>query len=204
MNVRRWLTQTLAVAAAVTVGIAGYVGATAVDVVVAGRDTSATADVIVVLGAAQYDGTPSPLLASRLETALALYRKGSAPLIAVTGGKSEGDRFTEAAASRRWLVDHGVASGAIVAEDIGRSTWESLSSLQPVLRQNGVKSVIAVSSSWHVARAGSMLRELGFHVATVESPNGVLSSRVERNNLLQEIAGVAIGRLVGFENLEQL
>lgn len=204
MNIRRGLSQTLAVAAAVTVGITGYVIATAVDVMMAGRDTSATADVIVVLGAAQYDGTPSPLLASRLDTALSLYRKGSAPLIAVTGGKSEGDRFTEAAASRRWLVDRGVDGNDIVGEDLGRSTWESLSSLQPVLRQAGVTSVIAVSSSWHVARAESMLRELGFHVATVESPDGVLSSRVERNNLVQEIAGVALGRLVGFENLEQL
>ena len=104
---------------------------------VGANDTGEVADAIVVMGAAQYDGRPSPQLAARLDHALLLFNDGRAPLIAVTGGKQPGDRFTEAEASRRYLRARGVADSRIVAESQGGSTWESVRNLSPVLRSEG-------------------------------------------------------------------
>src|SRR5512146_730636 len=84
------------------------------------------ADAIVVLGAAQYDGRPSPVLEARISHAVALYKAGIAPILIVTGGKAAGDRTTEAASARTWATEHGVPDGAILAEDHGRTTLESL------------------------------------------------------------------------------
>ena len=81
---------------------------------------------IIVLGAAQYDGRPSQVLAARLDHAIDLYRRGIAPSIVVTGGKQPGDRFTEAGASANYLHDHGVPDSAILRETTGRTSWESL------------------------------------------------------------------------------
>jgi uncharacterized SAM-binding protein YcdF (DUF218 family) len=158
-------------------------------------------DVIVVMGAAQYDGTPSPMLEERLAAALALWKEGAAPVIAVTGGKMPADRFTEAATSRRWLSDRGVPRDAIVMEDTGRSTWESLSSLAPVLRDGGVRSVVMVSTNWHVARATHAMRELGFDVAPAPAGSGLSG---ETSRWVREAVGVGLGRLIGFGRLEQI
>lgn len=89
-------------------------------------DEQRAADVIVVLGAAQYGGRPSPVLEARIGHAVDLYEAGVAPLLIVTGGKAAGDRTTEAEAARAWAVEHGVPDSAIVAEDQGRTTLESL------------------------------------------------------------------------------
>ncbi len=115
-------------------GCAGFVGlcllyyaVTLIQVVRAGRTTDPDpAEAIVVLGAAQYDGRPSPQLASRLDHALELYEAGLAPVVMVTGGNQPGDRFTEAEASANYLVDRGVPESAIMREDAGHTTFESL------------------------------------------------------------------------------
>lgn len=163
-------------------------------------DEGRTADAIVVMGAAQYDGRPSRLLEERLDTALGLWSgEKRAPLIALTGGKQEGDRFTEAEAGQAWLVQRGVPQPAILMEMVGRSTWESLESLAPVLRDAGVRSVIVVSSDWHVARAASSLQDLGFSASTVsiDASNRGRSTR----EWLRETVGVGVGRLIGFDRL---
>ena len=90
------------------------------------RDDARPSDAIVVLGAAQYDGRPSPVLAARLDHAIDLYDDGIAPVIVVTGGRQPGDRFTEATAAANYLHDHGVPDDAILRETTGRSSWESL------------------------------------------------------------------------------
>lgn len=192
------------VAAALVCGGVLYVAVTAVDVVRAGRGDAGRADAIVVLGAAQYDGRPSPLLESRLATALELWRSGVAPLLAVTGGKQEGDRFTESESSRAWLEEKGVSAEAIVSEDIGTDTWESLSALAPVLREEGVDTAIVVTSAWHVARSVSMLDELGFDARGIEAPITFEYSDAGVERWIREVAGVAMGRIVGFERLASL
>lgn len=197
----RFLRSAAVVACAVLVGGSVYAVATAVDVVRAGHAAPSRADAIVVLGAAQYDGRPSPLLESRLETVLQLWRDGVAPIVAVTGGKQEGDRFTEAQASRTWLEERGVPSAAIVSEDVGTDTWESMTALDPVLRGRGVRTVVAVTSPWHVARAVSMLDELGFDAVGVEAPIWFTYNDAGIDRWVREIAGVALGRIVGFERL---
>ena len=184
------------------IALVSYVGIAAVSVTWAGTHSETeVVDAIVVMGAAQYDGVPSPLLASRLQHALDLWKQKQAPLIAVTGGKRPGDRFTEGDTSRRWLTDRGVPSTGIVVESSGRSTWESIKNLAPLLTQVNVHSVVVVSSSWHVQRTALSLEELGFRAHSSASPDGVLSGSSEKSKLIREIAGVSLGRIIGFGTL---
>ena len=128
-------------------------------------------------------------------------RQKQAPVIAVTGGKRAGDRFTEGDTSRRWLTDRGVPAADIIVESVGRSTWESIKNLAPLLNYANVRSVVIVSSSWHVQRAASSLEELGFRAHSSASPDGVLSGSSEKSKLIREIAGVSLGRVIGFGTL---
>lgn len=205
---RAFLRASFVLALAAAIASVLYVGICAGLLIRTGsHDDGRKADAIVVMGAAQYDGVPSPLLRLRLEHALGLWRAGRAPLIAVTGGKQEGDRFTEAAASRRWLTDNGVPASAILAEDRGASTWQSLTGLEPVLHGADVRRVIAVSSSWHVERVVLSLRELGFGASA--SPVRLqgfawFDEDEASGGTGREIVGVAIGRLIGFGRLFDL
>lgn len=168
---------------------------------VGARDNGAKADVIMVMGAAQYDGRPSPQLAARLDHALLLFNEGRAPLIAVTGGKRPGDRYTEAEASRRYLVARGVDEAAIMAETSGASTWQSVANLSPVLQRAGVRSVLVVTDRYHVQRTLLSVREAGYHAegsATRTSP--VVGIRA-LSHAAEEAIGVAVGRLIGFQRL---
>lgn len=193
----------VAVSSALLLAVSAYFAVVFVQVRDMGNGSGpsgARGDVIVVMGAAQYDGTPSPMLEERLTTALALWKDGAAPLIAVTGGKMPADRFTEAATSRRWLTDRGVPRDSIVMEDTGRSTWGSLGSLAPVLRERKIRTVVMVTTNWHVARSTHAMRELGFRV--VAAPAGAGSASTAR--WVREAVGVGVGRVVGFGRLEQL
>lgn len=200
---RLFIRSAFRIGTAAVIAVVGYVVIVACSLVWSGtHDNAKAADVIVVMGAAQYDGVPSPLLESRLSHALKLWQDKRAPLIAVTGGKQEADRFTEAAASRRWLTDRGVPTSAIVAEETGRSTWESLENLQPVLAAAQVRTAIAVSSNWHVERVRLTLNELGLHATG--SPTGSSTwprEIVTQGKTIKEVVGVAFGRLIGFERL---
>lgn len=180
-----------------------YAVLTFVSILSVGRlDAGDPADAVVVMGAAQYDGTPSPMLESRLRHALDLYMQGRVKVIAVTGGKIPGDRFTEAAASRRWLTDRGVPSSVIIREDYGRSTWESLSSLAPILQKNNISSVLVSTDRWHMQRCLLSLRDLGIEAkasATDTSPlQGVQRAWVK---YAKETVGVGLGRIIGFDRL---
>ena len=200
---RLYIRSAFRIGTAAVIAVVGYVAIVACSLVWSGsHDSGKTADVIVVMGAAQYDGVPSPLLESRLAHALKLFQDKRAPLIAVTGGKQEADRFTEAAASRRWLTDRGVPTSVILAEDTGRSTWQSLENLAPVLKAAKAQRVIAVSSNWHVERVRLTLKELDFR-ATSSAPE--LGNRMRdvftHPKTVKEIVGVSFGRLIGFERL---
>lgn len=168
---------------------------------VGANDTGEVADAIVVMGAAQYDGRPSPQLAARLDHALLLFNEGRAPLIAVTGGKQPGDRFTEAEASRRYLRARGVANSRIVAESQGGSTWESVRNLSPVLRSEGAGSVLIVTDRYHLQRSILSAREVGLRAmgsATRTSP--IVGLRAIAH-ALEESVGVGVGRVLGFQRL---
>ncbi|HEV2951825.1 MAG TPA: YdcF family protein [Actinomycetota bacterium] len=119
------------------------------------------ADAIVVLGAAQYDGEPSPVFAGRLDHAALLYEQGRAGRILVLGGGQPGDRFTEAEAGRAYLVEEGVPADAITPVPKGHTTYESLRAAAPVMREAGMDSAFLVSDPWHNARVERMARDLG-------------------------------------------
>jgi uncharacterized SAM-binding protein YcdF (DUF218 family) len=125
------------------------------------RDDQRPADAIVVLGAAQYDGRPSPVFAARLDHAVALYLSGAAPVLVVTGGKRTGDRTTEAAVARQFALDHHVPDGAILIEDRGRTTLESIQSVASIMRRHGLRSAIFVSDRMHMLRVLRIARDQG-------------------------------------------
>lgn len=125
------------------------------------RDDRRPADAIVVLGAAEYDGRPSPDFAARLDHAVALYRAGLAPILVVTGGKQPGDRTTEAAVARAYAIRNGVPAAAILDEDHGRSTLESLEAVGEIFRAHGLTSALFVSDRTHMLRVLRMATDLG-------------------------------------------
>jgi uncharacterized SAM-binding protein YcdF (DUF218 family) len=117
-----------------------------------GRDDSRAADAIVVLGAAQYNGRPSPVFQARLDHAIKLYHEGVAGTLVVTGGKLPGDRTTEAAAARVYALAHDVPADAILVEDRSRTTLESLQAVGRMLRERHLTTVVFVSDRTHMLR----------------------------------------------------
>ena len=119
------------------------------------------ADIIIVLGAAQYGGTPSPVFVGRLDHALLLYRQGRADRVMVVGSNEPGDSTTEAQAGRDYLVSNGVPADAALAEPIGRTTYESLVGAASYMREHDLHTAFLVSDPWHNARIKRMASDLG-------------------------------------------
>lgn len=188
------------VVAAIIYGVVNFASI----ILVGSRDDGSVADAIVVMGAAQYDGRPSPQLAARLDHAKALWDDKRAPLIAVTGGKMEGDRFTEAEASRRYLVDLGVPEDVIVGEDEGRATWDSITAVTAVLRSNDVQSVIVVTDPYHEQRSVLSFREIGFTASASATSTSPLSGGTLVRRTVREALGISLGRIIGFDALFDL
>jgi uncharacterized SAM-binding protein YcdF (DUF218 family) len=127
------------------------------------RDDAATAnarvaDAIVVLGAAQYAGRPSPVLQARLDHARALYDRELAPYVVLTGGRGKGDTQSEAGAGRRYLRQHGVPDTAMLYEDQGRTTFESMRHAADTLARLNAQSVLLVSDPFHMLRLSVLAR----------------------------------------------
>lgn len=119
------------------------------------------ADVILVLGAAQYDGRPSPVFEGRLRHASLLYEAGRAGTIVVLGGSAPGDRSSEAEAGRDWLVSEGIPSSAVVASAVGTTTYESLEAAAGWMRDHSLSTAFLVSDPWHNLRVKRMAADLG-------------------------------------------
>jgi uncharacterized SAM-binding protein YcdF (DUF218 family) len=125
------------------------------------RDRAKTSDAIVVLGAAQYWGKPSPVLRARLDHAIGLWRRGMAPRLVLTGGVGIGDTTSEAAVSRKYVIGQGVPDSAILLETTGRTTRESLRSVAAMLQMSNQRKVILVSDPFHMLRLDILARRLG-------------------------------------------
>jgi uncharacterized SAM-binding protein YcdF (DUF218 family) len=166
-------------------------------------DQARPVDAIVVLGAAQYDGRPSPQLAARLDHALTLWPQGLAPMIVVTGGNQPGDRFTEADASAAYLAERGVPADAIVLEGEGASTYESMENVAAQLGGT-VDSVLIVTDPYHALRSRMIAADLGFEAYVSPTPTSVVSGVREFRREFTEAAGVAVGRIIGFDRLSGL
>jgi uncharacterized SAM-binding protein YcdF (DUF218 family) len=129
-----------------------------------GRDEARPADVILVLGAAEYNGRPSAVLRARLDHALELYRQRLAPRVLTTGGAGGDAVFTEGGVGRSYLMSQGVPSEAIIVETEGESTVHSVALAGEIISRMGLRSVIAVSDGYHIYRVKKMLESRGLAV----------------------------------------
>ena len=120
-----------------------------------------TVDAIAVLGAAQYDGVPSPVFEGRLDHAVLLYEQGRAGRVFVLGANQPGDRSTEGESGRDYLIRQGVPASSVVAIPVGTTSYESLRALANEMRADGMDSVFLVSDPWHNARIKRMAGDLG-------------------------------------------
>jgi len=161
-------------------------------------------DAIVVMGAAQYDGRPSPQLQARLDHVIELWNEGVAPTIIVTGGNQPGDRFTEAESSTNYLVKNGVPESVIIGEDTGRSSWESLQLVADLARDRGIGTIVLVSDPYHSLRIRLMAEELGFRAYTSSTTTSPVHGWNNFTRHLEEAAGVGLGRILGFDRVESL
>ena len=134
------------------------------------RDQAQPADAIVVLGAAQYAGRPSPVLEARLDHAIALYRRGLAPRLVLTGGKARGDVTSEAESSARYARRHGVPASAIITEDQSRSTTEQMHAVARMSQLHELKRVVLVSDRFHMLRL--LLTAARLDLSVYGSPTG--------------------------------
>lgn len=187
--------------------VVAYFAVTFAQVVTTGRVDDASgpdvrpAQAIVVLGAAQYNGVPSPVLRGRLQHALELYQRGLAPVIVVTGGRQQGDRYTEATTGYDWLRDHGVPDEAIRKEVQGRTTFESLRATSTFLHDEGIDDVFLVSDGYHSKRALGIAHEVGLD-ARVSPSRTTMSTGTRLRAELRESVAVGIGRIVGYRRLD--
>lgn len=199
---RRWVRRTLWALLAVFVLIVGYLGFTFFQVwSTSHRRDARPAQAIIVMGAAQYNGVPSPVLAARLQQALTLYQQKLAPLIVVTGGRQPGDRYTEATAGYDWLRARGVPDAAILKEVTGRSTWEEMEAAARFLHARGIDDVLLVSDSYHSFRLLQIAGEVHLHAQVSPTPDHP-STGTQFRYLVRETLAVAAGRIVGYHILD--
>lgn len=135
------------------------------------RDETRSADAIIVFGAAEYSGRPSPIFKARLDHAYTLFRQGLAPLIITTGGAAEDLRFSEGGVGRDYLVSRGVPDSAIIAETQSSDTSESAARIANILRANHLRTCLAVSDGYHLFRVKRMLEKQGVTVYASPRPD---------------------------------
>jgi len=158
-------------------------------------DEAAPADAIGVLGAAEYDGRPSPVFRARLDHALVLYRRGIAPLIITLGGDG-GDQYTEGAVGREYLEAMGVPESAIIAETESRNTADSARRIAVIARANGLRRLVVVSDGTHLFRIHAICSAEGLDVLTSPRPHvNVAGGSQEWNRVEHEILSYTAWRL---------
>ncbi|MEX2586420.1 MAG: YdcF family protein [Actinomycetota bacterium] len=157
-------------------------------------DERPRSDAIVVLGAAQYDGTPSPVFRARLDHAKELYDEGVAPLIVVLGGKQQGDRFTEAQAGAAYL-EAVLPADRVTGVKAGATTLDSLKKFTGMAQDRNLHSIVLVSDSLHLGRAREIAEDLGFE-ASVSASHIPTSVETDRNNLIRETVTLVVYRLL--------
>ena len=194
----RWLIR---IAFALVGIVVLYVGVTFVQVWWASRsDDTRPASAIVVMGAAQWNGRPSPVLQGRLDHAVELYQEGVAPLIVVTGGKQAGDTTTQGMSGYQYLRDQGVPDEAIKVEVDGTNSYEELSAAAFILAEAGVDhDVLIVTDPYHALRVSEIAEEVGLHPHV--SPTGASSGP---RQLARETLAVSVGRIIGYRRLASL
>jgi len=165
-RVRRWWPRLLVT---VVVGaVVLFLVSSAIEIVhTASLQELHPADAIVVFGAAEYSGHPSPVLRARLDHALDLFHRGMAPVVITTGGAGADPSFSEGGVGRDYLIRRGVPERSVIAEMQGRDTSESAGRVAVIMRANGLRSCIAVSDAYHVFRIRKLLEHEGISPVSV-------------------------------------
>lgn len=140
------------------------------------RDRAQVSDAIVVLGAAQYVGRPSPVLRARLDHAIDLWQRGMAPRLIFTGGTGIGDTTSEAAVSRVYALNHGVPDTAILTENNGRTTRESLAAVSEIMHAREMRTAILVSDPFHMLRLRILSAQYGVDAVTSPTQTSPISA----------------------------
>lgn len=165
------------------VGAAGLWVLTVVLILAAGMLPSLRrSDAILVLGAAQYNGRPSPVLKARLDHALALYDRGLAPRLIFTGGIGIGDTLSEAEVARRYALRHGVADSVILVERFGATSAQSVGAAAALMHAHGLETALVVSDSYHMLRLELLARRAGIRPYRAPAPDAPIdrASRTTR------------------------
>lgn len=157
------------------------------------RDEAGPADAIVVLGAAQWNGKPSPVLQARLDHAYDLWAAKYAPAIIVTGGTGDGDQYSESAVARQYLIGRGVPGSALLMEQQGRTSYESMVGASDLMKQHGWRRALLVSDPFHMLRLKRMADDLGLRGLTSPTRTSpiISGSETEWFYTLREIATLA-------------
>jgi vancomycin permeability regulator SanA len=157
------------------------------------QDTRQHVDAIVVLGAAQYNGRPSPVLQARLDHAIELYNDGYAPYLITTGGKMEGDNYTEAQTGFIYATKRGVPAAAILMEDTGSTTLESMQHVRAVFDAHGLHTALFVSDRSHMLRVLRLAQDQGIEgwaSPTTTSPDDT-SANLHYKSMVHELGAFA-------------
>lgn len=178
----------------------GYFAVTFVQVWTASRrDDAQPAQAIVVMGAAQYNGRPSPVLKARLDHAAGLYAENLAPIIVLTGGRAPGDEFTEASAAAAYLRGQGIPDADLRLETQGRNSWQSLAATARFLLADDITDVVLVTSPYHALRVEHIASEVGLDGHASPAPGSASFGQ-----LLHETLAVGVGRILGHHRLVDL
>jgi uncharacterized SAM-binding protein YcdF (DUF218 family) len=163
------------------------------------HDSRPSADAIVVLGSAQYNGRPSSIFEARLEHALSLYKDDVAPVIVTLGGKADGDRFSEAEAGRDYLSHAGVPADALLAVPEGADTLQSIRALASTFSQHGWSHAVLVTDPWHAMRAERMAEDAGITSDSSPTRQGpaVETRTTQFRYILRETAAYLLYRATG-------
>lgn len=204
----RWLVRlqlVLQILLLVLIAVLVYLAVTFAQVWSASRaDHAQRAQAILVLGAAQYNGRPSPVFAARLDHAADLYHQGIASTVVVTGGKETGDRFTEASAGADYLHRKGVTDEHILRETSGRNSWESLAAAARFLKDRGMTDVVLVSDPFHAERIDAIADEVGLDGHVSPTRTSPIKGGAALRRMVSETVKVGIGRIIGFRRLMRL
>jgi uncharacterized SAM-binding protein YcdF (DUF218 family) len=193
LTTRERLRDLLLVAIAFAVGAGALTAYTTFRIWQVGQqDSRRPVDAIVVLGAAQYNGRPSPVLAARLDHAIELYKAGLAPYLITTGGKLQGDRYTEAQTGYRYAVAHGVPAKAILMETTGGDTLESLINVRAIFAAHDLHTALFVSDRSHMLRVLRLAADQGIEgwsSPTDTSPDDIDGTLI-KNSMVHELGGL--------------
>lgn len=137
------------------------------------RDQARPAGAIVVFGAAEYDGRPSPVLRARLDHGFELFNRGMAPLVITTGGAANDPKYTEGGVGRDYLLSRGIPDLNLIAETQGSDTAASAERIAGIFRANGITDCVAVSDAYHMFRVGQLMRSYGIKVYLSPRPNSI-------------------------------